>query len=125
VQNLQEIAVEAVKARYSQSRYYGEFLRELEACGCSPEEIQDMLERARSIVPHPQADRALRVLRRASKSAIRGDTVRAERLRAVACDLVGMNEVAALIEEHRLRFTAAMNYPVVLDRPRIRCGFAA
>jgi len=121
--DLQEIAIEAVKARYQGSHLYGEFLRELECAGCSSAKIQDLLERAKAVVPHPDAPRAFRMLRSAAKAARRGDAERMGRLYAQACLLVGEDEVFALIEENRLHFT-----PRRISEPtprRVRCGFAA
>jgi|SRR4051812_24267808 DNA-binding transcriptional MerR regulator len=118
--SMQEIAIEAVQARYEGSFYYGEFLKELESHGLSSAEIQELLENARAMVPHPQAPRALRILKRASRLARRGEAERAKNLRAAACGLVGSSEAEALIEEHRLAFTPEMKSSDVLERPRAR-----
>lgn len=102
--DLLEMATEAVKCRREGSVYFGEYLKELEAAGCSPERVRDLLERAEAELPHPQAPRALRILRRAAKVAAKGDGVRAHSLHELACELVGEDEVTALTEEYRLNF---------------------
>jgi hypothetical protein len=122
VLDIQQIAIEAVRARYDNSPFYNEYLRELEAAGCTSAKIANLLEYAKTIVPHPQAPRALRILKRAAKSATRGDGARTERLRAIACELVGESEVFALVEEHRLSLVVK---PEPVPERAVRCGFAA
>lgn len=52
--DLHAMAIEAVKCRRERSPYFGEFLKELEATGCSPSEIRAMLARAEAELPEPQ-----------------------------------------------------------------------
>ena len=120
--DVQEIAIEAVNARYDKSPFYGAFLLELEAAGCSRAKIAALRERASAVVPNPHAPRALRVLKQAAKSARRGDELRMRRLHELAGELVGLDEVAVLTEEHRLCFTVRAPTPVVSQRAS--CGFA-
>lgn len=122
MQSLDEIAVAAIQAKDDNSLLYGEFLRELEAMGCSSAKIAKLLKRARAAAPNPQAPRALRILKRAARAAAKGDEERSTRLRAIACDLVGEDEVEALSEEHRLSFVVQRFTPEA-ERP-VRCGFA-
>jgi hypothetical protein len=123
MQALQEIAIEAVQARYENSPQYGEYLLELEAMGCSSRKITRLLDYAKTVVTHPQAPRALRILKRAAKSAARGEEPRSQELRNIACELVGNDEVEALVEEYRLSF--ADNRPAFVPERVNRCGFAA
>ncbi len=121
--DLHELAVEAVKARYDKSPLYNDFLRELEAAGCSHMKIKTLLARAESVVPNPHVPRALRILRRAAKVAARGEAERVERLCSIACDLVGGDEVTALAEEYRLSFV--VQKPPAEPKRLVRAGFAA
>jgi hypothetical protein len=117
-----DMALEAVQARREQNFwYYGELLKDMESAGLSSSEIRQLLDAAEARLPHPESDRALRVLRSAAKAARRGQSDRVTALRALACALVGDDEVLALTEEHRLSF--CVQRPVEVER-RVRAGFA-
>lgn len=119
--NLSPLAVGAVKARCEDSPLYNEYLIELERSCHSREELKYLITRAEAIVLPPLMPRVLRVLKRAAKSARRGEGERCEQLHALACRMVGKAEVASLSEEHRLSFI--VQRPIEEPKPSFSYGF--
>lgn len=119
-----QFAIEAVQAR-REGRHYAcnEIFRELEASGCSPARIRNLLAKAEALVPHPHGEQALRILKAAAKAARRGQAERAERLQTIARNLLNdEREFFAIVEEHRLSF--ALQQPAEMPAQEVRHGFA-